>query len=173
MEPDLEYLSASLARTPETLRALLTGLDEESARRRPESGGWSILEILGHLADEEREDFVPRLFSTLEDPTRAWSSIDPEGRVAERDWNANGSVEELLWIMTTERASALARLRVFPRPDWSRTYEHPALGPLSAADLLLSWVAHDQLHLRQILKRLFELAKKAAGGASTAYAGDW
>lgn len=173
MRPDVDRLTADLARTPEVLRALVGGLDDALARERPADGGWSILEILGHLVDEEREDFVPRLFSTLEDPGRPWPPIDPEGRVQERDWNAHGSVEECLWILTTERASALARLRVAPRPDWSRSYEHPELGPLRAGDLLLSWLAHDRLHLRQLLGRLHARSLADGDGASSAYAGTW
>ncbi len=173
LRPDVDYLVSSLARQPEVLRALLAGIDGERARAKGRDGGWSILEILGHLVDEERDDFPPRLFSTLEDTERAWSSIDPEGRVIERDWNRNGNIEELLWILMTERASALARLRVLPAPDWGRTFRHPSLGPLSAADLLVSWVAHDQLHMRQVLRRLFELSQDSAGAGSTDYAGPW
>ncbi|MFT5290786.1 MAG: hypothetical protein ACI8QS_002876 [Planctomycetota bacterium] len=173
LQPDVGFLVSNLARQPEVLRALLTGIDGDRACAKGRDGGWSILEILGHLVDEEREDFPPRLFSTLEDPERAWNSIDPEGRVAERDWNRNGNVDELLWILMTERASALARLRVLPRPDWGRTSRHPSLGTLSAADLLVSWAAHDQLHVRQILRRLFELSQDSAGAGSTDYAGSW
>ena len=168
---DSDYLLGNLARLPDVLRALVGGLDSERARHRPADGGWSILEVLGHLVDEEREDFFPRLSATLEDPSRPWAPIDPEARVKERDWNSNTGLDELLWILTTERATALARLRMVPRPDWSRTHAHPSLGPLTAADLLLSWVAHDQLHLRQILGLLRGLAQASAPGSSAQYAG--
>jgi len=170
---DADHLLASLSRMPAVLRALLAGLDAERVRRRGPDGGWSILEILGHLLDEEREDFPPRLFATLEDPTRPWPPIDPEARVRERAANETASLEALLFELTTERAAALARLRVLPAPDWSRTYAHPALGSLSAGDLLVSWVAHDQLHLRQLLGRLREAALDVAGEASAEYAGPW
>ena len=173
MRPDVDHLTGCLARTPEVLRALLAGYDPRRAREKAADGGWSVLEILGHMVDEEREDFVPRLFSTLEDPSHEWPAIDPEGRVVERDWNASGNLDELLFVLTTERASALARLRVWPNPDWTRTYAHPVMGPLSAGDLLLSWATHDQLHLRQILARLYAHAVDSADGASAAYAGPW
>ncbi|NUP91044.1 MAG: DinB family protein, partial [Candidatus Sumerlaeia bacterium] len=52
------------------------------------------------------------------------------------------------------------------------THRHPKAGPLRAGDLLAAWAAHDALHLRQIAKRLLDLARRDAGGFKTDYAGD-
>ena len=41
------------------------------------------------------------------------------------------------------------------------------------ADLLTSWAAHDALHLRQIAKRLFQLAERDGGEYNSRYAGEW
>ena len=54
--------------------------------------------------------------------------------------------------------------------DSSRAHAHPNFGPISAAMLLGAWTAHDAPHLRQIAKRLFQLASRDAGAASTLYA---
>ena len=58
-------------------------------------------------------------------------------------------------------------------PDWNLTYEHPRIGPLRAGDLFLSWVAHDQLHIRQIAKRCFEMINEDGKQFESRYAGDW
>ncbi|MBK7403801.1 MAG: hypothetical protein IPJ41_04000 [Phycisphaerales bacterium] len=57
--------------------------------------------------------------------------------------------------------------------DWNRAYHHPKLGSLRAGDLLAAWAAHDALHLRQIAKRMHELASHDAPGFDAAYAGEW
>ncbi len=44
---------------------------------------------------------------------------------------------------------------------------------MHAGTLFASWLAHDALHLRQIAKRMYELAVRDAGSFDTKYAGDW
>jgi hypothetical protein len=57
--------------------------------------------------------------------------------------------------------------------DWSVAYQHPKVGPIRAGDLLTGWAAHDALHLRQISKRLFQLAERDGAGFTSRYAGEW
>ncbi len=142
------------------------------ARWKPSASHWSLLEIVNHLADEEVEDFRARLDLTLHHPEKPWPSIDPVGAAATRGYNERelgASVDRFV----NERTESVRWLRMLFPPDWSRTYEHPTLGPIAAGDLLASWVAHDALHLRQIARRLYDLTLRDAGGFSTRYAGDW
>ena len=59
-----------------------------------------------------------------------------------------------------------------PPPDFSIT-KHDPRGSMAAGDMLAAWLAHDMLHLRQVAKRLYELAVVRAGGYDAAYAGPW
>lgn len=152
------------------LTALVSDLDPDSARWRPDPGAWSVLEIVNHLADEEAEDFRTRLLSTLADPGRPWPPIDPTGWARERGYQER-DLGASLDRFRRERDVSLTALAELSAPDWSRAYDHPLLGPLSAADLLVSWHAHDLLHLRQIASRLFALGADSAG--SPRYAGEW
>jgi hypothetical protein len=76
-----------LERFADILPAVVDGLSEADARWRPDGTGWSILEIVTHMADEEVEDFRRRVDLTLRDPEAAWPPIDPEGWAAGR-WSA-------------------------------------------------------------------------------------
>jgi hypothetical protein len=38
---------------------------------------------------------------------------------------------------------------------------------------MVSWCAHDALHLRQIAKRTFQMAQRDGGRFTADYAGDW
>jgi hypothetical protein len=50
---------------------------------------------------------------------------------------------------------------------------HPKVGATAAGDVMASWAAHDALHLRQIAKRLWELAGRDGAPFRTGYAGEW
>jgi hypothetical protein len=156
------------------LPALTSGLSAAEARRKPPSGAWSILEIVNHLVDEERDDFRFRLELTLRDPTLPWPPSDPEAWA--RDRLVGGlhyhqrDLAESVARFVSERGKSLTWLRSLASPDWTRTYIHPKAGPVSAAALLASWAAHDALHIRQIAKRLYELA---AAEGDVRYAGEW
>jgi hypothetical protein len=74
---------------------------------------------------------------------------------------------------TKERSVSIQWLESLQNPDWELAFDHPEYGPLSAGLLMVSWAAHDQLHLRQIAKRMFEMNQRDGAPFSTKYAGDW
>jgi len=163
---------AGMERFPVGLAALIGRRSGDDVRWRPASGAWSILEIVNHLADEEVEDFRRRLELTLADPTQAWPGIDPEAAARQREYNAH-DFDESLERFAAERERSIQWLRSLDTPDWEAAHQHPSLNAIRAGDLLTAWSAHDALHLRQIAKRLFELAQRDAGAYSTEYAGAW
>ncbi len=167
-----ENLIAGLDRFATTLAPLVQGINSDDARWRPANGAWSILEVVTHLADEEVEDFRRRLQMTLSDPTTPWPPNDPEAWAVERRYN-DGELAESLARFLEERRASLGWLRSLDKADWSIAYQHPKVGPVPAGDLLASWAAHDLLHLRQVTKRLFQMAQRDAGEYKTDYAGEW
>ncbi|GAB5496495.1 MAG: DinB family protein [Phycisphaerales bacterium] len=169
---DADRLISMLGSFPPILRASVEGLTKSEIRWKPESGAWSVLEIVCHLADEEIEDFRPRVLGTLADPSEPWSPIDPEGVAVQRRYNEQDLAERVDQF-TSERSRSVELLRSLVAPDWERAYEHPQFGPIRAGDVMVSWAAHDMLHIRQIAKRRFELAAAAGNGYNTAYAGVW
>jgi uncharacterized damage-inducible protein DinB len=166
---DFTALVGRLERTAEAVDALVAGLSDEDWRWRPAEGGWSILEVVNHLVDEEVFDFRTRVKSTLEDPTRDWPQIDPERWAIERRYQDRAPAESLARFRE-ERTKSLAWLRGLTSPDWDRARHHPR-GPLRSGDLMASWAAHDARHLAQIAKRLHGLAARDGTPYSVQYAG--
>jgi hypothetical protein len=162
----------SLARFGRLLPEVVRDVSPGDYRWKPPDGAWSILEVVRHLADEEESDFRPRVQLTLADPAVAWPPIDPEGWAVERLYN-EGQLEEAVEEFGVLRRQSVAWLRSLENPDWSQTHQHPKHGPFRAGDILASWAAHDWLHLRQISKRLYQLAARDAGEYSVRYAGEW
>ena len=101
-----------------------------------------------------------------------WPPIDPEGWAVQRRYN-DADLTDVLARFVTERRNTVAWLRDRVTSDWSTAYEYPQYGPIRAGDLLVAWAAHDALHLRQIAKRLHQLAQRDAEGYSIIYAGEW
>jgi hypothetical protein len=168
---DSSALIGRLERFAGVLPAVTAVVTDAEARWKPAAEHWSILEVCRHLLDEEREDFRPRLESTLRDPAAPWAKLQLEG-IAERLKYNEADLKETVVAWTAERRKSIAWLRTLAAPDWARAYQHPS-GAVRAGDLLGSWAAHDALHLRQISKRLFELAARDAGEFKTGYAGAW
>ncbi len=160
-----------LERFAGVLPAVVSAVTDADARWKPAAEHWSILEVCRHLLDEEREDFRVRVESTLRDPAAKWKPLELEGIAERRKYN-EADLKETAAAWVEERRKSVAWLRSLGKPDWSAAYQHPR-GPICAGDLLASWAAHDALHLRQIAKRLHELAGRDGGEFKTAYAGAW
>ena len=150
---------------------LVRGVSEAQARWKPAPERWSILEVLNHLYDEEREDFRQRLDLTLHRRGETWPRIDPAGWVVERGYNQR-DLDESLRNYTREREQSISWLRGLSDPDWQLSYQHTR-GSLTAGDLLASWLAHDFLHVRQITRLHYEYVSLVAAPYQTDYAGDW
>ncbi|MCP4573941.1 MAG: DinB family protein [bacterium] len=161
-----------LSGTPAAVSALVVGVSDEDWRRRPTDGSWSLLEIVHHLTDEEHEDFPLRLRLTLQDPAQPWPPIDPPAWVTERAYNEADPATVLHDFVATREAN-LAWLRDLVEPAWDNTYNHPLAGPLSARRLVRSWRAHDLLHLRQLLRRRWQLLETTSEPGDLDYAGSW
>jgi hypothetical protein len=172
---DVARIVGRMEGVPGVVRGLCAGLTDADARAKGAAGQWSILEIVCHLCDEEELDFGARLRSLVRDPAAPWPGTDPEAW-AVRHRYVEQDLEERLEAFARLRAGTVAWLRSLPRDlDWTEAYLHPNQGPIPRGELLVAWPAHDALHVRQIAKRLYELAERdgAAGGWTVRYAGAW
>ena len=155
----------------QAITVLTAGLTEEEARFKPDPESWSILEVLNHLVDEEVLDFRRHLGHTLFTPDERWPEIDPEGWVNETHYNES-QLAETLQKFKSEREKSIAWLLGLSTPDWDASVSMP-WGSLSAGDILASWLAHDLLHLRQIIALRYHLTASQCQPYEVTYAGKW
>ena len=168
---DEVYLKRQLALNRDRVAALARGISEELTCWKPNEESWSILEVICHLADEEEFDFPVRLQMILEKSEKDWPEFDPEGWVTERNYN-EANLFETLNRYVDLRNVALAWLDSLENPDWDIVYEAP-FGEITAGDMFVSWVAHDLMHLRQLIElQRFYLVEQAKPYRLD-YAGDW
>jgi hypothetical protein len=62
-----------------------------------------------------------------------------------------------------EREVSIDFLSHLENPNWENGYDHVSLGRLTAGFFLNNWLAHDYLHIRQIMKIRY-LYLQAVGG---------
>ncbi len=166
---DYNYFISSLEDSVKKIKSLLEGVTEEQAKWKPSPEKWSILEVVNHLYDEERDDFRKRLDLTLHRPEEEWPGIDPESWAVSREYTKKDyhqSVENFF----IERAKSINWLNSLSSPNWEQIHEHPVIGSLSAADLLAAWAAHDYLHLKQLSDLYARFLNVLASPYSTKYA---
>ena len=172
-----DVLYQELASGAAMIQALLMGVTAEQARSRPAPEAWSMLEVLCHLADEEREDFRAHADYILHHADQPWPEIDPQGWVKARRYNER-ELDAALEDFLAERLRSLAWLKALPAVDWN-TMITVTFGPsnesfsLSAGDMLASWVAHDNLHMRQLVELRRERLVRLAEPCRVEYAGRW
>src|SRR4029453_15597337 len=142
-------------RLPDVLDALAGDLDPVIARTRPAHDEWAPVEILCHLRDEETEDFGARLRAVVNGEA-SFTPIDPVSWVEARRYRA-ADTREVLEVLRTRRRTSVEYLEKIDATLLAATIPLGKLGPLSGLDLLVAWVAHDQLHLAQLAGTLARL----------------
>jgi hypothetical protein len=168
---NLEFYTTQMNLHAGAIQSLTLDISDEQARWKPDPESWSILEVVNHLYDEEREDFRVRVDSILHHPDRPWPPNDPTSWVTERGYNQRDlshSVDDFL----KERQKSLAWLKGLENPDWKASVT-VSFGQFLAGDILAAWVAHDLLHLRQLVELHWAYVLHAAEPYKVNYAGEW
>jgi uncharacterized damage-inducible protein DinB len=166
-----ETLYLELVNSTDMILTILASLTQEEARVKPDEASWSILETLCHLYDEELEDFREHLDFVLNRQDQKWHPIDPAQWVVDRKYNEQ-DFKEMKEKFFAERNKSLNWLKSLLNANWDLTYTSE-FGTLSAGELLASWVAHDNLAMRQFVELRRNRIEKISGPYSVAYAGDW
>lgn len=169
---DVTYLCAQLARSGQTILALTEGVDDDSARIRYRADAWSIVEVMCHLYDEEREDFRLRVMHPLTAPHLPILGIAPEEWVHSRNYAAH-ALSRVRQQFRSERIRSIQQLRALTDPQWHTHLNHPRLAELTARDIAWSWLAHDLLHIRQLNELNYLHLSAISSSPFIGYAGDW
>lgn len=168
---EFESLYKELEDSTEMIRALLPGVVQEEAQVKPSPDAWSILEVICHLYDEEREDFREHVDFILHRQNEEWHEIDPQGWVTARNYNEQNFTGMQVKFFA-EREESLRWLRGLSHPDWEATYTSK-YGTTSAGEMLACWVAHDNLHIRQLVELRRHRIERLSQPHNLEYAGEW
>jgi hypothetical protein len=168
---EFESLYKELEDSTEMIRALLSGIAQEDAQAKPSPDAWSILEVICHLYDEEREDFREHVDFILHRQNEKWHEIDPQSWVTARNYNEQ-ELTRMQAKFFVEREASLRWLRGLSHPDWETTYTSE-YGTTSAGEMLACWIAHDNLHIRQLVELRRHRIERLSQPHHLEYAGQW
>lgn len=138
--------------TPVTLRALVRGITDEQARQRPNTGEWSIVEVVAHLGDGE-ERAHERVRRMLEQDHPFLPAYDPAALAEERDYRSM-SLAAALARFERLRAEQVATLARLDAAGWARSGQHEEAGRITVESLTRHMAAHDAIHLAQIARTI-------------------
>jgi hypothetical protein len=141
---------ASLHNTPAVLRTLLRPLPREMFTWHPTPGKWCINEVVGHLIEADRHDFMGRIRLIL-DHEEPRLTVSDQAEVVRMRHDCHHDLHALLDELSHQRSSSLSCIVTFGETELQRGGVHPTIGHLHIGNLLHEWVYHDMNHIRQIV----------------------
>lgn len=163
MKHDLEQTTALLARTPAALNALLRDLPESWTHRNEGENTWSPFDIVGHLIEGERNDWMTRAKIILQHGEsqpfgrfnrEAFAQMPPDVSIGVR-------LDEFARLRS-QNLDDLQSLNLKPA-DLEKRGLHPVLGVVTLGQLLATWAAHDLTHLHQLSRVMASQYREAVG----------
>lgn len=139
---------ALLAAAPDALTEAIAGLSEADARRQPEQGAWSVLQILHHLSDSEMV-YGYRMRLIVAEDRPAIPGFDQEAW-AERLHYDTGTLADGLADLRAQRARTLRWLATLSDDELARVGFHNERGEESVRHIVALLAGHDLAHRAQI-----------------------
>lgn len=138
----------AIAAAPAKLRAAVTGLDESQLDTPYRPGGWSVRQLVHHVADSHMNAYTRfRLALTEDTPT-----IKPYDEAA---WAELADVRAVpirvsLDLLDAMHERLVSLLRSMPAEAFARTLRHPENGPMTIDALLATYGWHGRHHVAHV-----------------------
>ena len=144
----LQNAIASIAELPEQLRNALDGLDTEQIDTPYREGGWTVRQLVHHIADSHANAFI-RLRKAL---TEDWPTVEgySEKDFAELHDSLAAPVEWSLELIESLHARWVMLVQSMSAEQFQRGFKHAERGPMTLefATNLYGW--HSRHHLAHI-----------------------
>jgi uncharacterized damage-inducible protein DinB len=139
----------AVRRLPERLRSAVAGLDDAQLDTPYRDGGWTVRQLVHHVADSHANAYIRfKLALTEDDPTikaydeGAWAKL-PDSRLP---------VDVSLAFTTAVHARLVSLLESMSDADFDKTFRHPERGPLTLKSNLALYAWHSKHHTAHITR---------------------
>lgn len=141
---------STLADLPGKLRAATKGWSEEKLNTPYRESGWTVLQLLHHIADSHMNAYCRVKLALTED----WPTISAydEAKWAELRDAKTAPAEWSLAMIEPLHARWVMLLRSVREEEWRRGYKHPVMGPMTVEQVLSLYAWHSQHHLEHITR---------------------
>jgi hypothetical protein len=139
---------ATLAELPEQLRNAVDGLNSSQLTTPYRNGGWTLRQVVHHIADSHMNAYIRVRFALSED----WPTVKPydEAAWAKLHDAATAPVEWSLELVESLHARWVMLLQSLDEPQWQRGFHHPANGPNTVELTALIYAWHSRHHVAHI-----------------------
>jgi uncharacterized damage-inducible protein DinB len=138
---------ASIAEMPEELRNAVDGLDSDQLNTPYRESGWTVRQLVHHVADSHMNAFIRMRLALTED----WPTIKPYD---EKAWaTLHDSVAPVEWsleLIEALHARWVMMLQALTEEQWSRGFNHPDNGPMTIEMAVLIYGWHSRHHVAHI-----------------------
>lgn len=145
---DRLHATLVLAETPEQLREAVRGLDDEQLNTPYRERGWSVRQLVHHLADSHSIAFTRVRRALTED----WPEVhgyDEKAFAALPDTTA--PIEWSLEIVESVHARWVMVLQGLSDEQWARGFQHTERGRMPLDLVILNYAWHSRHHVAHIL----------------------
>lgn len=147
--PERKPLVTKLRNLPNELQAAVKGLTPEQLETPYREGGWTVAQVVHHVADSHLNAYLRMKFILTEDkPLLKGYSQDVW---AARDDARAKQVAPSITLLKGLHKRWVAMLKKVGRAEWKRTGIHSERGEVTLDDLLLTYAAHGEKHVGHIL----------------------
>ncbi|HWB83691.1 MAG TPA: bacillithiol transferase BstA [Bryobacteraceae bacterium] len=147
LEMRAQYLE-QIEATPALLRQAVKGLDEQQLDSPYRPGGWTVRQVVHHVADSHINIYVRfRLALTEDVPAVKGYDENKWGMLTDA---VGGPVETSLRLVECLHQRWMILLRSFSEIDFTRTFRHPAKGILTLESNLALYAWHGRHHVAHI-----------------------
>jgi hypothetical protein len=169
---DFEKKVDQLSRNKTVLVELIKGISQEQSVWKPDHDRWSVLEALNHVIDIEIEDFRYIFNIILNNPEKKWPSFDEIEWITSREYN-NREIKQTLQNFIIERDKSITWLKKMGNPNLDAIHSGNGFKGkrMKAGDVLVSWIAHDLFHIRQLTLLKWDILNEWSKPFSPAYSG--
>jgi len=141
-----------LERTPQTLEHFLFGLSEGWLDCHEGEGTWNTYEVIDHLIEGEKNNWIPRLEFILK--VGESKTFLPFNRLSHFDHKSDKTIASKLLEFKNIRAQNITKLQKLNISEAQLELKgvHPDFGTVRLKELLSTWVVHDLTHISQIVR---------------------
>jgi hypothetical protein len=142
-------LIAKMRHLPTGVEAAVKDLSAAQLATPYREGGWTVGQVVHHLADSHLNGFVRmKLMLTEVGPVlkpydqEAWAKLSDAATIP---------IDSSILILRGLHERWAALLADLPETSWQRSALHPEIGVVTLADLLADYAHHGEQHVEQIL----------------------
>ena len=163
MNFDLAKSIEILERTPDVLIVMLQNIADDWTSNNEGLETWNVYDIIGHLIEGEKTDWIPRMEIVLSD--KPDKTFEPFDRFAQFEVSKGKSLKELLEEFKGLRKKNLEHLfsKKLTTKDYEKKGIHPTFGEVTLSQLLSTWTVHDLNHIAQISRVMAKQYKVEVG----------